>query len=142
MMRRLLFLFVLLYGLQLAAQEPGGITVSVTGLKVTGDLLLTLFDKSDGFPGDHQKARDRKQVKITASTMSVTFEKLPAGTYAIAVLHDENGNAVLDTKAFGIPKEGIAVSNNITKFFRAPTFDEAKITHDGKARTLFIRIVY
>lgn len=141
-MRRLVFLFVLLCGVHLAAQEAGSITVSVSGLKVTGDLLLTLFEGPDGFPGDHQKARDRKQVKITASTMKVVFEKLPPGIYAIAVLHDENGNAVLDTGAFGIPKEGIAVSNNITKFFRAPTFDEAKITHNGKPRDIFIKIVY
>lgn len=141
-MRRLWFLFVVLCGLHLTAQEPGGVTVSVSGLKVTGDLLVTLFDKPDGFPGDYKKARDSRSVKVTAATMSVVFDKLPAGTYAIAVLHDENGNAVVDTGAFGIPKEGIAVSNNITKFFRAPNFDEAKFTHDGKGRTLFIKIVY
>lgn len=141
-MVRYSFLLTIVLFFSLSAQEPGGVTVSVSGLKVTGDLLVTLFDKPDGFPGDYKKARDSRSVKVTAATMSVVFDKLPAGTYAIAVLHDENGNAVVDTGAFGIPKEGIAVSNNITKFFRAPNFDEAKFSHDGKGRTLFIKIVY
>ena len=34
------------------------------------------------------------------------FEDIPAGTYAIAAIHDENRNGKLDMNWLGVPKEG------------------------------------
>ena len=36
---------------------------------------------------------------------------LVPGTYAIALIHDENDNQRLDTGLFGIPKEGFCFSS-------------------------------
>ncbi len=49
--------------------------------------------------------------------------EVPAGTYAVKVFLDTNGNAVLDANFFGKPTELYGFSNN-PKLFRAPKFDE------------------
>ncbi len=124
------------------AQEKGTLTVTVTGLKVMGDLRVSLFNKDDGFPGAYQKAFAWKTVKVTASSMSVVFEQVPAGTYAVAVLHDENGNGKADTNFLGIPKEGVGVSNNPKSSFGPPSFKDGRFSFDGKALTVTIAIRY
>ncbi len=139
---RMMLLVALLTFPPLSGQEAGNLTITVTGLKVMGDLRVSLFDKKEGFPGDYQKARAWKTVKVTAATVSVTFEKLPPGTYAVAMLHDENGNGKVDTNFLGIPKEGVGVSNNYRSSFGPPSFDDAKFSHDGKSRTIFIKMLY
>lgn len=39
------------------------------------------------------------------------FTGLKPGTYALALIHDENGNNKVDTALF-LPKEGVGVSRN------------------------------
>ncbi len=124
------------------AQEKGTITVTVTGLKVMGDLRVSLFNRDEGFPGAYQKSFARKSVKVTAASMSVTFEQVPAGTYAVAVLHDENGNGKADTNFLGIPKEGVGVSNNPKSSFGPPSFKDGQFSFDGAAMTVTVEIRY
>ena len=50
---------------------------------------------------------------------------LPRGDYALAVIHDENGNARLDTIA-GIPREGFGFSRNPPIRFGPPRFAAAR----------------
>ena len=56
----------------------------------------------------------------------VKINDVPAGTYAIAVFHDENGNNELDTNMFGVPKEPVAFSKAKMKLFGPPKFDECQ----------------
>ena len=53
------------------------------------------------------------------------FEGIPAGTYALVVLHDENMNGKVDTNWIGIPKEGYGFSNDAKASFSAPSFKDA-----------------
>ena len=72
-----------------------------------------------------------------------TFTDLPAGTYAVSVMHDENGNGKLDKGVFGIPKEGYGVSNNKTYAMAAPKWSESKFSLGaGETKTLSIRLRY
>jgi len=141
-MRHVLGILMLMAALTLSAQEAGTLTVTVPGLKVMGDLRVSLFNKDEGFPGAYQKAFAWKTVKVTSSSMSVVFEKVPAGTYAVAVLHDENGNGKADTNFLGIPKEGVGVSNNPKSSFGPPSFKDGQFSFDGKALTVTIAIRY
>ena len=68
------------------------------------------------------------------------FENLPAGQYALAIVHDENGNNKLDTFA-GIPKEGYGFSRNPGFKPRAPKFAEAEVQVQG-ASTAAIKLRY
>lgn len=76
-------------------------------------------------------------------TTRCVFEKLPPGTYAIAVHHDENDNRKLDTNLLGIPQEGYGVSNNHIPALSAPTWQESKFTVEaGKTVELSIALRY
>lgn len=69
---------------------------------------------------------------IPAGTHALRLDGLPRGGYAIAVIHDENGNGKLDTFA-GIPREGFGFSRNPPVRFGPPRFAAARFTidHDG-----------
>lgn len=54
-----------------------------------------------------------------------TFTRLPVGTWAVAVLHDENGVGKMNKNLSGVPSEGYAVSNNVTRPFSAPRWSES-----------------
>ena len=71
---------------------------------------------------------DKKVVKSTGKDVTVIFENLQPGEYALSVIHDENENGELDSNAFGIPKEGFAFGNNALGSFGPPSFEKAKIT--------------
>jgi len=73
-----------------------------------------------------------KIVKATGTEVTVVFENLPAGDYAVSVIHDENENGELDSNKMGIPKEGFAFGNNAMGSFGPPTFEKAKVTLNGK----------
>ena len=65
---------------------------------------------------------------------------MPAGSYAIALFHDENGNGRVDTR-FGIPTEGVGFSNNPRLWFGPPSFAAARfaVTDQPRAETVKMR---
>ena len=71
---------------------------------------------------------------IPGASAQCSFENVAPGTYAISVMHDENGNGKLDKSFIGIPTEGYGVSNNHTHAMSAPTWDESKFTVARGAR--------
>ena len=75
-----------------------------------------------------KKPVEKKIIKPTGKEITVVFENLQPGDYALSIIHDENENGELDTNAFGIPKEGFAFGNNAQGSFGPPPFEKAKIT--------------
>ena len=83
----------------------------------------------------HQTFRDGE---TTAGSAWVTcvFAGVPNGTYAIAALHDENGNGDMDKNFIGMPEEGYAASRDAhLQGIGAPDWEDAAFRHQG-ARTL------
>ena len=107
-----------------------------------GLIRITVFSKEDGFPEDSEKAVKTISVPAQQGVVRVVLNKLPAGNYAIAVLHDENKNGKLDTNLVGYPKEGYGFSNNNLPTFRAPRFEEAAFTMSEEKEELSVRISY
>ena len=70
--------------------------------------------------------------KARAGTLEFVFGGLPAGRFAVAVFHDENGNDELDTNLLGIPREGYAFSRNARGFAGPPSFDAAAVEVAGE----------
>src|SRR5688572_78535 len=71
---------------------------------------------------------EKRVIKSTGNGITVVFENLQPGDYALSVIHDENENGELDSNAFGIPKEGFAFGNNALGSFGPPPFEKTKIT--------------
>lgn len=89
-----------------------------------GTVMVGLFTSADEFL---KKTAIGKVVKATGNEVTVVFENLKPGDYAVSVIHDENENGELDSNFIGIPKEGFAFGNNAMGAFGPPTFDKAKI---------------
>ncbi len=89
-----------------------------------GLVQLCLTADPDNFPAcvDDAQALTRS---VPASQRALRFDALPRGGYAIAVIHDENGNSRLDTVA-GIPREGYGFSRNAAVRFGPPRFAAAR----------------
>ena len=91
-----------------------------------GTLNCRLFTEAAGFP-DGEGARTLR-IAIAGTQATCVFDDLPPGTYAVAVVHDENGNGQLDKNFLGIPNEGYGVSNNRTYAASSPKWDESRFT--------------
>ncbi|MGA7327940.1 MAG: DUF2141 domain-containing protein [Rhodomicrobium sp.] len=112
------------------------LTITVDNLRSNqGQILLCVFsaESSDSaqFP-DCTKGRPVRSANaiISGSKASVTFKGLKDGIYAVAAIHDENGNGQLDTNFIGIPTEGIAISNN-PRLFGKPSFEQGRFDING-----------
>ena len=108
------------------AQAPA-LRLDVASLRNSqGTLSCRLFADASTFP-DGEGLRTVR-VPITGAQSSCVFDDLPPGTYAVAVVHDENGNGRLDKNVFGIPSEGYGVSNNRTYAVSSPKWDESRFS--------------
>ena len=84
----------------------------------------------------------RRRSGIRDSQARCDFEDIPPGTYALAVVHDENFNGKLDTNFLGIPTEGYGFSNDATAALGAPSFSAASFSYDGQNLDLTIGLNY
>jgi uncharacterized protein (DUF2141 family) len=125
---------------------PGATPVSSLALDVAklrsthGMIRICLTAVPKNFPacGNGALAVTRS---VPASGHDISYEGLPYGSYAIAVIHDENGNGKLDTFA-GIPREGFGFSRNPVITFGPPSFDAAHFTLATDANAQQIRMRY
>ena len=83
-----------------------------------------LFSTAASFNGEGGEPFKCVQVAVTGKTVQVVFEDIPAGTYALFVLHDANNNKKMDKNFLGIPKEGYGASKNKLPFAAAPSFHD------------------
>ena len=82
-----------------------------------------------------------KTVKAQNGEVKVVFDQVPAGTYAISIIHDENENGELDSNFFGMPKEGFGFSNDAMGSFGPPDFEKAsfKVAQNKEAVAISMR---
>ncbi|RHW19388.1 DUF2141 domain-containing protein [Sphingomonas gilva] len=123
------------------ASPTSTLDVGVDKLRSAKGLVrICLTRDPDNFPDcvDDAGAVTRS---IPASAPHTVFEGLAPGGYAIAIIHDENANAKLDTFA-GIPREGIGFSRNPKFTFGPPRFSAARFTLDGDAERQQVRMRY
>ncbi len=108
-----------------------------------GDAKVALWRTPDGFPEDASKAVRRASFSIVGKEGTVTLEGLAPGPWALAIFHDENGNGKIDLGAFGIPREGLAVSRDAKGFISSPSFDAARLVLlPGSRHEVQVRVFY
>jgi uncharacterized protein (DUF2141 family) len=121
------------------------LTVHVEGIRnAKGKINVALFKDAIGFPMDPSGVVAAKQVDIDAKTMTATivFEKLPQGSYAAAVLHDEDVTGQMSYDAQGMPTKGYGISNNPPFRQAPPTPEEAKFSANQSESSISIKIIY
>ena len=114
------------------------LTITIDSLRSNqGEVLLCVFSAEspgrEAFP-DCTKGHPVRLSKaaIAGGKAVVTYKGLKDGFYAVAAVHDENGNGALDTNFIGIPTEGIGISNN-PRLTGKPRFEESLFQIKGKA---------
>ncbi|WP_395088626.1 DUF2141 domain-containing protein [Armatimonas sp.] len=126
--------------------QETALRVEVTGLRSTkGQVVYSLFSGPEGFPDKAEKAIASGQCALSEDkTARFVLPKLAPGVYAVTLFHDENSNGKLDTKTFGIPKEGFGFSNDPKIRMGPPRFKDTAftITGAGAERTVTIKVVH
>jgi uncharacterized protein (DUF2141 family) len=109
----------------------------------TGAVACALFESPVGFPTEFlHSAANIMVIKIRDTQARCDFEDIAPGTYALAVIHDENMNGKLDNNWLGIPAEGYGFSNDATALLGAPSFSAASFKYEGQNLNLTIKLNY
>jgi uncharacterized protein (DUF2141 family) len=108
-----------------------------------GTIGCALFESPVGFPIEFLRyTTNIIVIKILDTQASCDFVDILPGTYALAVIHDENMDGKLNTKWFGIPTEGYGFSNNAKATFGPTSFSAARFQYDGENLDMTITLHY
>ncbi|MCA4918948.1 MAG: DUF2141 domain-containing protein [Roseomonas sp.] len=128
-----------------SAASVGRIEAAVSGVSnAPGMVGCALFSSAAGFPLESDKPSVKiMRVAPAGGAAMCVFENVPPGVYAMAVVHDTNGNGRADTNFLGMPTEGVGVSNNVIPRMSSPTFDANKFSvAAGQVTRLSISLRY
>ncbi|SFD50015.1 DUF2141 domain-containing protein [Pseudoalteromonas denitrificans] len=113
------------------------LTVDINGVEsAKGQLLVYLHDNSASYYSDDDfdlnsiKFFKRLIIEPQFPFTQVIFENIPAGNYAVSVIHDEDKNGTLSRMIFpfaGMPSEPYGLSNDIYSNFTKGPFEDALI---------------
>lgn len=123
-------------GTSAQADDAGAeIVASISGLRNTeGVVRIALYaDRSDWL--SHERTLASCTAHVHGESASCSLGHHAPGTYAIALLHDEDADGDMDTDFFGFPQEGYGFSSGARPGLGAPSFEDASFEH-GAERTL------
>lgn len=113
------------------AADDASLTVSVSGLRnEKGQVHVCLTANAKAFPDCSKDPAAIKRTVKASAAQSIQFEGISPGTYALSLIHDENGNGKLDT-SLAIPREGFGFSRNPKIAFGPPKFTAAAFALQG-----------
>jgi uncharacterized protein (DUF2141 family) len=114
--------------------------VEITGLRNTnGQIKVGVYTKDTTFPKTGFELQGINIFPVKKGANVAIFE-LPEGTYAVAIIHDENKNGKLDKNFLGIPKEGYGFSNDAKATFGSPSFKEASFLLTQENKKIIIQL--
>lgn len=88
------------------------LTVTFEQIRIPeGQILLSLYDNEAAHDANGKPVR-AAMAKVEGKAVSVRFEGLAPGRYAIKAFHDVDGDGKMKTNPFGMPLEPFAFSNN------------------------------
>lgn len=118
------------------------IVVTIDGVHSNqGNVFVGLYAGPAKFLEGNQNDAMRK-VRASTAPMTVVFDNLPPGVYAVGAYHDENGNDHLDTNILGLPVEGYALSNGVRAVMSKPTFQQAAFSVGEQGAVVALHIRY
>jgi uncharacterized protein (DUF2141 family) len=124
-----------------SAALAADISVEVTGFRSSsGQALIYVYCSGAGFPTKPEKACRKFPVPIEGGRSRTTIS-LPAGTYALLAVHDEDRSGAMETNLIGLPREGLGSSNNPRSSFGPPGFGDASFELTGDTSTA-IELIY
>ena len=138
-MRKLaVVLGVLVIGFTANAQDTKSATITITVENVLSDggTILAGLHTEDTFMKGSGVASAMARAK--AGEITLTFENVDPGTYAVMVMHDVNDNKQMDFDSTGMPIESYGQTGN-TNPYGPPVFTDSKFEVNGEDQELRIR---
>ncbi len=122
-----------------ASAHAGTLTVEITNVRNgAGMVHIDACTQAQFLKEDcHYDA----SVSARPGMVVLTIHDIPDGVYAFQAFHDENRNGKVDRGLFGIPKEGIAFSNDAPIHFGPPSWKDAHIAVSG-TKTIRMKMRY
>lgn len=139
------FILVTLFSIQTPPinHNKGVLELNIDNIRnQKGQILIAIYQSADGFPSNPAKAYIIKSILVSTLKSPIRFEAIPYGTYAISLLHDENGNHRMDYNLLGMPQEGYAVSGQNMSLFSLPRYEKAKFSLNQPVQTLATSMYY
>ncbi|WP_372521309.1 DUF2141 domain-containing protein [Qipengyuania mesophila] len=101
------------------------VVVTVINLRSAEGTVLACLTPSDGdFPDCGADTQSQKRIVRANTRVTIVFNDVAPGDYAISLLHDENGNGKVD-KALFMPTEGFGFSRDAKLRLGPPRFSAA-----------------
>lgn len=118
--------------------------VEISGLRnAKGVVRACMTSRVKGFPQQCRADAQSYTVIVPAKeTVSLEFDHVRPGRYAIALLHDENNNGKADRALSMIPKEGFGFSRDAPVRMGPPSFDSAAFSVVAGSSRQAIRMRY
>lgn len=125
----LLLLFIQMSVFSQSRMNTGKIQITISNIRNNkGRVLCSLFKEGVGYPDQPANAYYKASLIIKEGRANLLIDSLPPGRYAMALLHDENGDNKMNTTMFGLPKEGYGFSNNVMGLMGPPAFSKASFS--------------
>jgi uncharacterized protein (DUF2141 family) len=126
----------------LAQGGASSLTVSVSGLRsMKGNVLVCVTANPKFFPNCSKDPNSHRARVAARSSASIRFDDMTPGTYAAALMHDENSNNKLDM-AIMIPREGFGFSRNPTVLTGPPKFKSAAFAVASGSASQAVKMKY
>jgi uncharacterized protein (DUF2141 family) len=112
----------------LATAEQVSLAIRIVGAEPpTGRVEVSVFNSPENyFRKTYEQAHCRPDED---GTCEIVFNSLPAGDYALVIVHDANDNQKLDNGFLGFGAERFTYSNGARNpLFGRASFEDAKIT--------------
>lgn len=121
-------------------KPKGRLVVRVLGpAKGQGQVLFGLYDAETPFPAEGQHLTSLKTPATDAT--HVIFNDIPHGEYAVAVIHDLNGNNKLDMRLGFLPAEPLGFSNGAKLgWFGPPKYKDACFQLESSELEIIIEV--
>ena len=114
--------------------------VSITGVRSDrGAIAVAVCDKAN-FPTGQCPYHGKTQAKVGRVIVHLTG--VPAGIWAVAVYHDEDGIGRLRFSLLGTPKQGIGFSNDAKMHFGPPRFADAAVALGNAGGAITVPLHY
>lgn len=127
-----------------APADGASVTITITNLRNAKGVVRACmtsqektFPKCRGVAGAHAA-----RVDASEGSVQLTFEGVQPGRYAIALLHDENGNGKADRALGMMPKEGFGFSRDAPVRMGPPKFRDAVFDLGPENRAMTIKMRY
>lgn len=118
------------------------VSVVVSGLRNgKGQVLACLTAQPKGFPDCRKDPAAKNAIVPAATVVRIDFGPVPAGRYAVSLIHDENANRKMDM-ALMIPREGFGFSRDAPVTVGPPSFARAAFDVAGAAVEHKVRMRY